>query len=122
MKQLYNVQSSSSIKYVGKNGVINHVETLNGCSISNITYGEPPKWEYNEITDWYDFVTNKNKKMSFRDRFVLDCNNFIEYTESTFVNIINPSDIHMEKLIKELSVDQFIEYMKDNGLGMESVK
>ena len=36
--------------------------------------------------------------------------------------IIQPSDIRMEQLIKELPVDQFIEYMKDNGLGIESVR
>lgn len=121
MKQLYNIQLGSSVEYVNKKGKINHISDCD--SASNLIYGETPLMEYNEISDWYDFVTYKNKKIPFGvNRFTLDCNNFVRYAESTFVNIIQPSDIHMQQLIKELPLDQFIEYMKDNGLGMESVR
>lgn len=35
---------------------------------------------------------------------------------------IKSSEIRMKQLIRELSVDQFIEFMKDNGLGMDVIK
>ena len=49
-------------------------------------------------------------------------NQFISWKSYLQLKEVNSSEIRMEQLIKELPVDQFIEYMKDNGLGMESVR
>lgn len=47
---------------------------------------------------------------------------FISYEAYYEYKYIEPSDVSMERLIKELSAEEFIRFMKDNGFGAERIK
>jgi hypothetical protein len=38
------------------------------------------------------------------------------------IDIINPKDIRMKELVNELSAENFISYLKDNGIGELHIK
>ena len=135
MKQLYRTKYIKETIIKTKSGT----ETITYISdYSNIKYGEVSQEGNKSIkTDFKDSQCGefygKNKHGVWASVPYTDEHEWREYKkvyERDFVSfsyeykhiIIQPSDIRMEQLIKELPVDQFIEYMKDNGLGMESVK
>lgn len=134
MKQLYRTLYKKETK----------IKTLSGTE--TITYiGDYSKFKYGEVSEENKIVeTNftdsqcgefygKNRRGTWASVPYTDEYGWREYKkvyEKDFISysyeykniVVNPSDIRMEQLIKELPVDQFIEYMKDNGLGMESVR
>ena len=139
MKQLYRQKWITKTAYKNKDKIETITDNSNGYS--NIRYGEVPTiYTVKEIDEWdglfnyfgyeKDFFGYKSRKglwfnFNYSDKYgwqktmKIHKENFIYLLEWNNVKIINPSDIRMEQLIKELPVDQFIEYMKDNGLGME---
>ena len=135
MKQLYRTKYIKETIIKTKSGT----ETITYISDhSNIKYGE--FFQGGNIATKTDFKDSqcgefygKNKHGVWASVPYTDEHGWREYKriyEKDFVSysceykniIIQPSDIHMQQLIKELPLDQFIEYMKDNGLGMESVR
>lgn len=134
MKQLYRTKfiKETTIKTNSGTEIIKYISDY-----SNIKYGEILEGNETTKTNFADSqcgeFAGKNRKGVWVSVPYTDKNGWREYRrvyENEFVShsvgyknmIIQPSDIRMEQLIKELPADQFIEYMKDNGLGMESVR
>ena len=141
MKQLYRQKWITSVAYKNKDEIENITD--NSSSYGNIRYGEVPTESVKEIDEWdglfnyfgyeKDFFGYKSRKglwfnFNYSDKYgwqktmKIHKNKFMYLLEWNKIMIVNPSEIRMEQLIKELPVDQFIEYMVDNGLGMESVR
>lgn len=141
MKQLYRQKWITSVAYKNKDEIENITD--NSSSYGNIRYGEVPTESVKEIDEWdglfnyfgyeKDFFGYKSRKglwfnFNYSDKYgwqktmKIHKNKFMYLLEWNKIMIVNPSEIRMEQLIKGLPVDQFIEYMKDNGLGMESVR
>lgn len=141
MKQLYRQKWITKTAYENKDGI--ETITDNSNRYGNIRYGEVPTESVKEIDEWNDlfnhfgyekdffgyksrkglwFNFNYSDKYGWQKTMKIYKNKFMYLLELNKIMIINPSDIRMEQLINELPVDQFIEYMKDNGLGMENVR
>lgn len=134
MKQLYRTKYIKETIIKTNSGT----ETITYISdYSNIKYGEMSEGNKTVRTNFadsqYGEFDGRNRKGVWVSIPYTDSYGWIKYRkiyEKEFVShsieyknmIVQSSDIRMEQLIKELPVDQFIEYMKDNGLGMESVR
>ena len=140
MKQLYRQKWITKTVYRNKDKCETIIDNSN--VYSNIRYGEVPTESVNEIDEWdclfnyfgyeKDFFGYKSRKglwfnFNYSDKYEWQKSikihkyKFILLLEWNKVMIIKPSEIRMEQLIEELPVDQFIEYMVDNGLGMEGL-
>ena len=140
MKQLYRQKWITSVAYKNKDEIENITD--NSSSYGNIRYGEVPTESVKEIDEWdglfnyfgyeKDFFGYKSRKglwfnFNYSDKYgwqktmKIHKNKFMYLLEWNKIMIVKPNEIKMSQLIKELPVDQFIEYMVDNGLGVEGL-
>ena len=140
MKKLYKtnrvISTEIKTKY-GKKILVN----IEGSSYSRLKYGEPSEYDIVITIDGFDEIAENENYSSgktikgrqwirfpytnedgYRGWTKVYKDEFISYKQETRYEEFNKSDIRMDRLITNLSADQFIEYMKDNGLGMESVR
>lgn len=141
MRTLYRQKWITKTAYKNKDKIETITDNSNGYG--NIKYGEVPIESVKEIDEWdylfnhfgYEkdffgyksrkglwFNFNYSNKYGWQKTMKLHKDDFMYLLEWNEVKIINPSNIHMAQLINELPADQFIEYMKDNGLRMESIR
>ena len=134
MKQLYKTKfiketiikttsGTESIKYISSYSNIYYGEVLNDNKMVKTNFVDSECGEFygkNRHGVWASVpYTDEHGWRKYKRVYERD---FVSFSYEYKHIIIQPSEIHMEQLIKELPVDQFIEYMKDNGLGMESVR
>jgi hypothetical protein len=134
MNQLYEPQYIMEVTI--NNG--KEIETLKYLSDGYyVKYGEPNS-DIKEVNNWNDlieylgyeegFYGHKDRKglflrVDYTDKNYYRCqkkvyeHQFIS-AKSYFKNkIINQKDIKMKRLVNELNADEFILYLKDNGIG-----
>lgn len=108
-----------------------------------IRYGTPDS-EYKEITDWKELLHELSSVPEF-ERYKFEGYKdkkgkvyaYIDYTDKNYnrrqkkvyktqfisaktymeYNTINPKDIRMKELVDELNAEEFIMFLKDNGIG-----
>ena len=140
MKKLYKTNRVISTEIKTKYGkkILVYVE---GNYYSQLQYGEPYDYDIGVNLDGFDEIaksegysngkTIKGRQWTrfpytnedgYREWIKVYKDEFMSYKQETRYEEFNKSDIRMDRLITNLSADQFIEYMKDNGLGMESVR
>lgn len=139
MKQLYRQKYIVETTYKTKLGV----ETIKYIGYwNNLKYGEG-KDSFFESKEWSkllysqnycepEFRGYKNRKglyldVDYSNKYGDRCQKRIYMQDFVSVKVyfktmnIQPNEIKMSQLIKELPVDQFIEYMVDNGLRIEGL-
>lgn len=137
MKQLYREKWRTKTVYQEKGVILSINDNSNGYG--KIKYGITPTETVIEFDEWKDlfnhfgyednFLGYKGKKglwfnFNYSDKYGYNktkkiySDDFYYMFEYNMIQIINPSEIRMEQLIKDLSVEEFIEYIKDNGLSM----
>jgi hypothetical protein len=65
--------------------------------------------------DYTDKHYNRCQKKIYKTQFV-SAKSYMK------IDIINPKDIRMKELVNELSAENFISYLKDNGIGELHIK
>lgn len=134
MKQLYKTKfiketiikttsGTESIKYISSYSNICYGEVLNDNKMVKTNFVDSECGEFYGKNKHGVLAsvpyTDKYGRREYKRIYEKD---FVSHSYENQYIFIKPSEIRMEQLIKELPVDQFIEYMKDNGLGIESVR
>ena len=140
MNQLYEPQYITEVTF--NNG--NTIETLRYISDGYyVKYGEPDS-DISEVDSWNDlikllgyedgFYGYKDRKgkfflrVDYTDKNYYRCQKKVyEYqfilAKSYFKNrIIEQKDIGMKRLVNELNANEFVQYLKDNGIGELPIK
>lgn len=108
-----------------------------------ISYGIPNTCN-KEITEWKDllhemryvpeFEGYKDRKsrlwvhVDYTDKNYNTCqkkvykSQFVSAKSYLKIDIVNPKDIRMKELVNELNAEEFITYLKDNGIGELHIK
>lgn len=115
---------TETLKYTGYYGNLIYDDNVDNMEYNTNTMSEIQSGQCNGVgitrdKFWARFPYSNSD--GWREYKKVYENNFISYKSYIQYKEVNPSDVKMNQLIKELNVDQFVQYMKDNGLGVDGL-